>query len=226
MKLSRPAGSSDLEEARAIARRLIGAAQPRPNGDGLPVPPAPPAFVPSPREFRTEARPEPPPEPPPRTREIEPPPASLSSSTSATVDALVDNLVAEVVDDPLAVLTEADEVIEEVAPSWEEILERCQNLAQAQATLLLDADGEVVASYGDWPAAGVHAVAAKLIPLLEKKEESAPGVGLSVRLADRILTAWHFTLNVMPMTVAFLADVPIGRDARPELEDELRRGNL
>ncbi len=243
MKLSPPGDSSDLDRARAIARRLTAALQPKAAEWRPPAaePSVPLARQPEPVHDGAPPRPTlPEPEAAPVALDAPPPleapppePVAVEADhapSHASADSLVDSLVAEppAEADPLAALTGGEPAAPEpvAVPAWPDILERCQNVAQAQATLLIDAEGRVVEAFGAWPAAGAEAVAAKLAPMLDKKEQSGSVPSLSVRLAGHILTAWRLSLAGTHATVAFLADVPIGVGVRSAIEDELRTGTL
>lgn len=286
MKLSRPAGSSDLEEARAIARRLsrgpgprapeeapasgyVSFGSPRPEASrphagekaepaaAMPAPesePEPAAAPISAGRFGEEAEP---PQawedaaPPTAREELEPEPAVVEpvppeepepSSYAAPAPELEapggeDAEASEAEAEPTSVdsLLQGLGVVEgepepvpppEIEPpSWAEILERCQGLAGSEAAMLVTSEGDVVEACGNWPASP-RTVAAKLRPLLDKKEQTGQPASLSVRLGERLLTAWRLELGDARVTVALLAETPVAVGVRPAIEDELRQGRL
>ncbi len=124
--------------------------------------------------------------------------------------------------DPLAALAESPEVL----PSWSEILETCQRLAEARGAMLVGPDGMVVEFQGEWPQAGAQAVADKLGPIVAKKHQASPGAAVSLRLGPSILTAWKVQVGGAEPTVAFVADRAVAPVVRPEIEEQLRRGEL
>jgi hypothetical protein len=124
--------------------------------------------------------------------------------------------------DPLAALAESPEVL----PSWSEILETCRRLAEARGAMLVGPDGMVVESQGEWPQAGAQAVADKLGPIVDKKHQASPGAAVSLRLGPSILTAWKVQIGNAEPIAAFVADRAVAPVVRPEIEEQLRRGEL
>jgi len=224
MKLIQRATFSDLELARTIAARLGQ----RRSATGAPEPP--PSYVTfGERGADAEGPPEIP-VPGTATVPIEPaqPPGPMLPS-SAPPWAFAPPEAAPVAD-PLGALVafaRADGTTEEPGlpepPEWSEILADCRVLASAQGVLLLDCKGGLLESSGDWPVAGVRAVAAKLQPIIEKKDREVPGGPVPLRLGDRVLTAWRLTLGPDRVTVAVLGSQPLAEEVRSGVERQLLR---
>ena len=155
MKLSPPGSSSDLETARAIARRL---SQPTPSREAL-------------------------------GRPASPPPGRASAP-----------------------------------PTWTEILQDCLFLARAGGALLINIQGQIAASCGDWPPPGVEAIAARLVPAMDKALKDAPTRSVSVPLSGKHLTAWRVPVEGGLLTVGFIAEAPLKPEVRPSIDGELKRG--
>lgn len=112
------------------------------------------------------------------------------------------------------------------APTWAQILEDCLRLARCQGALLMDSQGGVLESCGEWPSAGVVAVAGKLQPIVEKKHQEAPGMPVPLRLGSRVLTAWRVSIGAGMLTVALLGDSAPPPATRAEVDSQLRTGAL
>jgi hypothetical protein len=112
------------------------------------------------------------------------------------------------------------------APTWAQILEDCLRLASSQGALLMDSQGGVLESCGEWPAAGAAAVAGKLQPIVEKKHQEAPGMPVPLRLGSRVLTAWRVAIGAGTLTVALLGDTAPPPAIRSQVDSQLRGGAL
>jgi hypothetical protein len=113
---------------------------------------------------------------------------------------------------------------EPVGPSWDEIVETCRVLGQANGAMLVDPAGQVFAARGDWPAPGPNAIATKLVAMMEKTLKDAPTRSISAPLMGLHLTAWRVQLNEGLITVAFIARTPVKTEARPGIDSEIHRG--
>jgi hypothetical protein len=109
-------------------------------------------------------------------------------------------------------------------PSWTEILQDCLFLARAQGGLLIDPQGHVVASCGEWPPPGVDAIAVRLVPAMDKALKDAPTRSVSVPLSGKHLTAWRVPVEGGLLTVGFAADAPLKPEVRPSIDAELKSG--
>jgi hypothetical protein len=257
MKLSPPGSSSDLETARAIARRL---SQQTPSREALGRPPsAPPGGAPAPPRAEPPPAPRPAPRPPqPEPPVVEPPMAPKPERTAAPsrpephVPPPVFELETEREPDlpdleadpgtaPAAPPAhEAEPELELVAdlesamaeepplppapPTWTEILQDCLFLARAGGALLINLQGQIAASCGDWPPPGVEAIAARLVPAMDKALKDAPTRSVSVPLSGKHLTAWRVPVEGGLLTVGFIADAPLKPEVRPSIDGELKRG--
>ena len=121
-------------------------------------------------------------------------------------------------------LDEAPSAEESVGPSWDEIVETCRVLGQANGAMLVDPAGQVFAARGDWPAPGPDAIATKLVAMMEKTLKDAPTRSISAPLMGLHLTAWRVQLNEGLITVAFIARTPVKTEARPGIDAEIHRG--
>ena len=121
-------------------------------------------------------------------------------------------------------LDEAPSAEESVGPSWDEIVETCRVLGQANGAMLVDPAGQVFAARGDWPAPGPNAIATKLVAMMEKTLKDAPTRSISAPLMGLHLTAWRVQLNEGLITVAFIARTPVKTEARPGIDAEIHRG--
>jgi hypothetical protein len=109
-------------------------------------------------------------------------------------------------------------------PTWMEILQDCLFLARAGGALLINLQGQIAASCGDWPPPGVEAIAARLVPAMDKALKDAPTRSVSVPLSGKHLTAWRVPVEGGLLTVGFIADAPLKPEVRPSVDGELKRG--
>jgi hypothetical protein len=109
-------------------------------------------------------------------------------------------------------------------PTWTEILQDCLFLARAGGALLINVQGQIAASCGDWPPPGVEAIAARLVPAMDKALKDAPTRSVSVPLSGKHLTAWRVPVEGGLLTVGFIADAPLKPEVRPSIDGELKRG--
>jgi hypothetical protein len=116
------------------------------------------------------------------------------------------------------------EVEAEPPPTWADILQDCLYLARASGALLIDAQGEVAASSGEWPAPGVEHIAARLVPAMDKALKQAPHRSVSVPIGNLHLTAWRVHGSDTMVTVGFVAEAPLKAEVRPAIDAEVRRG--
>ncbi len=123
-----------------------------------------------------------------------------------------------------ALLDEEPAAEEPVGPSWDEIVETCRVLGQANGAMLVDPAGQVFAARGDWPTPGPNAIATKLVAMMEKTLKDAPTRSISAPLMGLHLTAWRVQLNEGLVTVAFIARTPVKTEARPGIDNEIHRG--
>jgi hypothetical protein len=259
MKLSPPGSSSDLETARAIARRL---SQQTPSREALRRPPsAPPgaALVPPPAEPPPTPRPVPrppqagpaaveppmPPMPPPPERSAAPrtephvPPPVFELETGREPDlpdlepdeeSTISAPPAHEAEPELELVADLESAMAEepplppAPPTWTEILQDCLFLARAGGALLINVQGQIAASCGDWPPPGVEAIAARLVPAMDKALKDAPTRSVSVPLSGKHLTAWRVPVEGGLLTVGFIADAPLKPEVRPSIDGELKRG--
>jgi hypothetical protein len=112
----------------------------------------------------------------------------------------------------------------EESPSWDEVVENCRNLGQAQGAMLVDPTGEVFSTRGDWPAPGPEPIAAKLVAMMSKTLKDAPTRSISAPLMGLHLTAWRVPLNEGLVTVAFIGAAPVRADARPAIDAAILSG--
>jgi hypothetical protein len=254
MKLSPPGSSSDLETARAIARRL---SQPTPSREaGRPSSPAPPPLVAelplAPRPAPRPPQPEPPvvqPPVPPKPERIAAPPRpephvpapvfELETEREPDLPDLEDET--EMAPSPppahepepeLELVADLESAMAEepplppAPPTWTEILQDCLFLARAGGALLINVQGQIAASCGDWPPPGVEAIAARLVPAMDKALKDAPTRSVSVPLSGKHLTAWRVPVEGGLLTVGFIADAPLKPEVRPSVDGELKRGQV
>jgi len=123
-----------------------------------------------------------------------------------------------------SLLDEGPAAEESAGPSWDEIVETCRLLGQANGAMLVDPAGQVFAARGDWPAPGPNAIATKLVAMMEKTLKDAPTRSISAPLMGLHLTAWRVQLNEGLITVAFIARTPVKTEARPGIDNEIHRG--
>jgi hypothetical protein len=123
-----------------------------------------------------------------------------------------------------ALLDEGPAAEESVGPSWDEIVETCRVLGQANGAMLVDPAGQVFAARGDWPTPGPNAIATKLVAMMEKTLKDAPTRSISAPLMGLHLTAWRVQLHEGLITVAFIARTPVKTEARPGIDSEIHRG--
>lgn len=215
------------EEALGVADEEV-APPPPPR----PVPPPKPALPP--KAAAHPAAPPPPlaPPPPPPVEEVE---VASDLEVPAGADASPD-----MEEDFEAAAKAAAEAIPDVEPepeaaappTWAEILQDCLYLARASAALLIDGQGEVVATCGEWPSPGPEAIASRLVPAMDKALRTAPTRSVSVPLkthqegreVELHLTAWRVPVAETLMTVGFVADAALKADVRPAIDAEVKRG--
>ncbi len=110
------------------------------------------------------------------------------------------------------------------APSWADLLLDCLYLARASAALLIDGQGQVLASCGQWPPPGPETIGAKLVPAMDKALRTAPNRSVSVPIGALHLTAWRVEVAESTVTVGFVAEAPLKAEVRPAIDAEVRRG--
>jgi hypothetical protein len=113
---------------------------------------------------------------------------------------------------------------EPAPPSWDDVIEACFELSQASGAMLVDPAGQVFAARGDWPDPGAEAIAAKLVPMLDRTLKDAPTRSVSAPVAGRHLTAWRVPLAEGLVTVAFVGQSPLRADLRPAIDEQIHRG--
>jgi hypothetical protein len=123
-----------------------------------------------------------------------------------------------------ALLDEPPAAEEPVGPSWDEIVEICRALGQANGAMLVDPAGQVFAARGDWPTPGPNAIATKLVAMMEKTLKDAPTRSISAPLMGLHLTAWRVQLSEGLVTIAFIGRTPVKTEARPAIDNEIHRG--
>lgn len=197
---------SPVEPASAI-EALTGPA-PAPAAE---APPAPEAPAPEPEP----AVPAPPPPPVPEAEtdadaDKTDPARAVDTSTvrlrASKLDALVDGLV------------------QRPPKPWSTVLQSAMFLGQSVGALLADAGGKLVASTGQWPTGKVEAIAARLLPMLEKARRFQPeDPPATIRLGSQVITAWRLQAEGQLLTAAFLAETPLPADLRPGIDSILRR---
>ncbi len=188
-----------------------------------PKPAPPPKAIP--------ARPAPPPPPPPPVAEADAERAEIEAETEVEVPS---RLAAspDMEEDFEAAAKAAAEAVPEIEPdaeapapaSWADILQDCLYLARASGALLIDGQGEVAAYCGDWPPPGVEAIAARLVPAMDKALRAAPTRSVSVPIGNLHLTAWRVPVAETLVTVGFVAEAPLKAEVRPAIDAEVRRG--
>ena len=116
------------------------------------------------------------------------------------------------------------EAEEPAPPSWDDIVETCKGLAQANGAMLVDPAGQVFAARGDWPAPGPDAIAGKLVTMMAKTLKDAPTRSISAPLMGMHLTAWRVPLSEGLVTAAFIGAAPVRAEARPAIDAEILSG--
>ncbi len=211
------------------------------------LPEAPPFERPAWREPEPEAASEPSPEPEPAPLDDLPEPPFEPEQADGDVDIDVDEPAlspeemiggaAEADSSPLDELTDSepspfDDALldapaaaeEPAAPSWDDIVEVCRDLAQAKGAMLVDPAGQVFAARGDWPAPGPDAIATKLVSMMAKTLKDAPTRSISAPLMGMHLTAWRVQSSEGLVTAAFIGAAPVRAEARPAIDAEILSG--
>jgi hypothetical protein len=160
--------------------------------------------------------PEPPPPTPAPPEAFRPPAASLDTDTGPVAEepALEEDLGEEQV--------EEEEV--ETPLSWADVVNSCLSLAEGKGALLINPEGRVIAVSGEWPAPGADAIAARLVPAMDKALKDAPTRSVSVPLGGLHLTAWRAPLAGGLVTIGFVAETPLRPELRPAIDATLRQG--
>jgi hypothetical protein len=109
--------------------------------------------------------------------------------------------------------------------TWPEIVAVCLSLAEAKGALIINPDGHVVAVSGDWPPPGAEAIAARLVPAMDKALKDAPTRSVSVPLGGLHLTAWRAPMAQGLVTVGFVADTPLRPDLRSSIDATVKKGS-
>ena len=114
----------------------------------------------------------------------------------------------------------------EPAPTWAEILDDAIYLAHARCALVMDGEGQIRESRGDWPKNTLDKVAARLLRGMEQTPAtSADGTQIiEIQLGSFWLTGVKVILGDSPAIVGFLSPAPVKREARPGIEAEAKRG--
>jgi hypothetical protein len=188
------------------------------------VPPPPVVEVPPPPVVEAE---------PKRPVEVEPPPPPVVAPP------LPEPPRAVAAEPPAASIEEVEEIEEDMGPdepsasigaavatpmTWPEIVATCLSLAEAKGALVINPDGRVVAVSGEWPQPGAEAIAARLVPAMDKALKDAPTRSVSVPLGGLHLTAWRAPMAQGLVTVGFVADAPLKPDLRPAIDATVRKG--
>jgi hypothetical protein len=189
----------------------VGVAPEPPTAPPLRRPPPPPPLPEPEQEFELEDDGAPPAAEPPELDFDEEPIGEEADSSAQS-------------EPELEMVTDFEDEKPPAPPSWSEILQDCLFLARAKGALLIDADGNVTASCGDWPAPGANAISVRLVPAMEKALKNAPTRSVSVPLGAQHLTAWRVPLAFGLVTVGFVADAPLKPEVRPTIDAELKRG--
>jgi len=201
-----------------------------------PPPPPPPKAVTRPATPLAPPKlPPPPPEPEPGAdiaietdeepeaeAELEVPSGDVEVDFEAEARAAAEAAAAEIAEPEVEAVPEIEG--DASPPTWAEILQDCLYLARATGALLIDGQGQVVASGGDWPAPGVESIAARLVPAMDKALRTAPTRSVSVPIGTQHLTAWRVPVGESLMTIGFVADAPLKAEVRPAIDAEVKRG--
>jgi hypothetical protein len=135
-----------------------------------------------------------------------------------------DQLEEDMGPDEPPVEAEAEADVETVPLTWPEIVGSCLALAEGKGALLINPEGRVIAVSGDWPPPGADAIAARLVPAMDKALKDAPTRSVSVPLGGLHLTAWRAPMASGLMTIGFVADAPLRPDLRPAIDATLKQG--
>jgi hypothetical protein len=149
---------------------------------------------------------------PPRHAVPEPPPASVEEVEEIEEDMGPDEPDASIGAGVAAPMT------------WPEVVATCLSLAEAKGALVINPDGHVVAVSGEWPSPGAEAIAARLVPAMDKALKDAPTRSVSVPLGGLHLTAWRAPMGQGLVTVGFVADAPLRPDLRPAIDAAVKKG--
>lgn len=193
-------GSSDLERARACAARL-----------GAAPPPAAATEVPRPflRFSRDRLG--------GRAPVAVPGPAEAPRVTQLAAAARESHAAPAPPDEPAPLLP---------GDRWSLAVETCRSMGSAQAALLLDASGLVVASAGRWTRAAIEDECARLVGAMDQvaKLTQAESGGIAVELSEGWITAVPVVLSSGPrLTLALLAPGPLPAPVRSFVQAEVRR---
>jgi hypothetical protein len=121
---------------------------------------------------------------------------------------------------------DAEEVFDEgpPAPSWDDVVETCRDLAGATGAMIIDPAGQVFAARGEWPEPGPDAIAGRLVVMMERTLKDAPTRSVSAPVGGQHLTAWRVPIAEGLLTAAFIADAPLRADVRTAVDAEIHRG--
>jgi hypothetical protein len=120
----------------------------------------------------------------------------------------------------------AEDLVEVVGPSWDDVADSCLGLAHARGAMLVDGAGRVLAARGDWPNPGPEAIAGRLVPMMERALRDAPSRSVSAPLAGQHLTAWRVPVGEAVLTAVFMGDAPLRADVRPAIDQEIGRADI
>ena len=128
--------------------------------------------------------------------------------------------------DPVAALGPTEDLFNEPPPppSWDDVVERCRELAGAGGSMIIDPAGQVFAARGDWPDPGPDAIAGRLVAMMERTLKDAPTRSVSAPVGGQHLTAWRVPLAEGLVTAAFIADAPLRSEVRSAIDAEIHRG--
>ncbi len=108
--------------------------------------------------------------------------------------------------------------------SWEEVVENCMTITDSRGAMLVDPQGQVLATRGYWPEPGAEAIATRLVAMMQKTLKDAPTRSVSAPVGTLQLTAWRVPLADGLVTTAFLSEAPLRAELRTPVDAEILRG--
>lgn len=107
------------------------------------------------------------------------------------------------------------------AEAWNQLLDGCMGIAQADAAFLMEPQGLVVAARGRLSADVAEGIGARLMLALDQAAQMSPGKShtVCVEFEGRWLTGVRLKVGDTQLTLGVTAELPLPKDIREALEE-------
>lgn len=113
------------------------------------------------------------------------------------------------------------------ADAWNQLLDGCLGIAQADSAFLMEPQGLVVAARGRLSADVAEGIGARLMLALDQAAQMSPGKShtVCVEFDGRWLTGVRLSVGDTQLTLGVTAELPLPRDIREALEELIAATN-